>query len=251
MATKLNALHCELLAEINRAKGRWRNGELTSFAGMKGSKGGGGFLVIGRAVNSWETRFKAEELVENRLREVLSETFAPNRWYKNDPTLWVSDCWKAKKPDYSTKRSAFWRVAREVIKQLEIADVTESGWPSHLAWSNLYKISPASGGNPSGALMEVQREKCFEILKEEITMWNPERVLFQTGYCWAEPFLKYLGFIRADRKAGKPVEARGHIFNGAVVAVGPHPQGKREKPLVDSLCMVLKSPNQPLQRTSR
>lgn len=62
--------------------------------------------------------------------------------------LWVKDGWGAT-DRYNTKRSAFWRAVRGVVEGLGISDVEHDTWSSHLVWSNLYKLSPADGGNPS------------------------------------------------------------------------------------------------------
>lgn len=91
---------------------------------------------------------------------------------------------------YNTKRSAFWRCIRGVVQGLGVADVEDAGWSSHLVWSNLYKVSPAGGGNPKGVLRKVQFRGCAELLNSELRTYRPSRVLFATGFDWAEPFLK-------------------------------------------------------------
>jgi hypothetical protein len=148
--------------------------------------------------------------------------------------LWVSRCWGAT-DGYNTRKSAFWRVIRATVGRLGVADIGAPTWPSFIAWSNLYKISPGAGGNPSSALADAQLAKCIEILRTEIQAWAPRRVLFLTGQWWAKPFLDGLGFAPGSDPPLEPVEASGTIFNGARAVVGPHPQAKPEGPLVASI----------------
>ena len=74
------------------------------------------------------------------------------------------------------------RVTRETVGRLGIADISTRSWPSTLCWTNLYKISPFAGGNPSRSLADAQLDKCIQILKIEVSDWKPRRLLFLTGY---------------------------------------------------------------------
>ena len=148
--------------------------------------------------------------------------------------LWVTDCWKASR-GCNTKKSAFWRVARATVDQLGIADVSTKSWPSTLCWSNLYKVAPFAGGNPSTSLAKAQLEKCIQILRIEVSDWKPRRLLFLTGYSWARPFLEDLGWERPNDDQFGALEAVGHLPSGARIAVAPHPQGKREDRLVSAI----------------
>jgi hypothetical protein len=241
MTTSLYRLHQELLELVSQSNGRWRKKQITSFSAMRGAKDSGDLMIVGRAVNGWTSEFNAEDLDKMRLQEILAETFAPSKGYDNQPMLWVSDCWEARK-NYNTKKSAFWRVIRSTVEELGVADVQLETWPSFITWSNLYKISPAAGGNPSTALAGVQGGKCAEILGEEISVWKPRRILFLTGLGWAKPFLDKLDFRPEVISSESFIEAQGSIFSGARIVVGPHPQGKPEQSLVSSISEAFQSP---------
>ncbi len=163
----------------------------------------------------------------------MEEAFAPAREGDGCPMLWVSRCW-GETNGYNTRKSAFWRVIRATTGRLGVADVGAPTWPSFVAWSNLYKVSPSAGGNPSSALANAQLPQCIEILRAEIHAWAPRRVLFLTGRRWARPFLDGLGFVSDSDPLVNPVEASGTVFNGARIIVGPHPQAKPEGPFVDA-----------------
>lgn len=138
---------------------------------------------------------------------------------------------------YNTRRSAFWRVIRLVVGELHIDNMENDGWPSRLVWSNLYKISPAAGGNPGTALQRAQFHGCAQLLFREIENYRPQRILFLTGYHWVEPFLRQ---VRCDcvMQDGQLVQAVGHITCGdhtTVCVVACHPQGQKEQNWVNAV----------------
>ena len=73
--------------------------------------------------------------------------------------------------------------------QLWIAEHSSNDWSSHLVWSNLYKLSPRDGGNPSGRLQNIQLDGCRALFNLEVETYRPGRLLLLTGWDWAEPFL--------------------------------------------------------------
>ena len=78
------------------------------------------------------------------------------------PMAWVTERWGATNC-YNTKKSAFWRVIKQVTQSL-MADANCKDWSSRLVWSNLYKVSPGKGGNPGPTLCNVQLCGCKEVL---------------------------------------------------------------------------------------
>jgi hypothetical protein len=141
---------------------------------------------------------------------------------------WVSAQWAAG-TEYGTNRSAFWRVIRRTLKSLNIAvSENEEEWPSHLVWSNLYKIAPAGGGNPTGKLKKAQEHGCREIFRLELKEYEPRRLLLLTGWHgWADQFLSNDNMQIVN---GKFVKATGLIqaSNNVICVVACHPQGKNE-----------------------
>jgi hypothetical protein len=239
MNTDLRQLHRDLLKHIGSAKGRWRGRQLSAFAGRAGMDYCGDLLIVGRAVNGWEPTLYVQDVANDVDRErIVEECFANDQC----PMAWVSSFWHRKR-EYSTSRSAFWRVVRSVTGELGIADIDLPTWPSAIAWTNLYKISPAAGGNPSSTLMAAQQADCLSILESEIQSWSPRRVLFLTGAWWAKPFLTAMGFDPVSSSSRAFVEASGTICNDVHAVIAPHPQGRSERPLVAEIVQGFNSLN--------
>ena len=195
---------------------------------MEGHKySAGGLMVVGRAVNGWTHDVSPEGLSDNSVRYKFKSAIHASA---NCPMTWVTNQWGAT-DCYNTRKSAFWRVIREVTVRLGISEESSNDWSSHLVWSNLYKLSPHEGGNPSGALLNAQFDGCKTLFELEIETYRPGRLLLLTGWDWAEPFLGNL--CRVDQPGRKYVERTGRCLFGdgqqSRIVVSCHPQGKFEK----------------------
>jgi len=244
VTSNFKELYQELFEHIYKEKRLRIRKPLTSFAALSGNEYSHELMVVGRSVNGWNPQFSLRDLEKDKASEIIDKVFTPEKWLDPDdpiifdnPILWFSKNW-GRRNGYNTKRSAFWRVIHSIVKELGVADVSSSAWPSFICWSNLYKVSPAERGNPSEKLMKTQHNICARILRKEVTVWKPRRVLFLTGMTWAEPFLNEMEFRPGENLPPDPIEADGTIFNRSKVVVGPHPQCKPEKPLVDSIKAV-------------
>ena len=145
---------------------------------------------------------------------------------------WVSDQWGPGEHDYNTARSAFWRVIRLVTLEL-IDQATEEDWPAHLVWSNLYKVAPVgTRENPGARLRDAQRDGCKGLLDLEIRTFRPKRLLFLTGWDWAEELIcappearEPEGYV--DKVWSRSLDSEsGSAISRFVVA--RHPQGKKQ-----------------------
>lgn len=221
----------DLLLTLANGNGNWRATPLTGFACLRGNLYNNGLLVVGRAVNGWASKWTADELRDQSKVGELVEELYPTTGTADCPLMWVSDSWGQNGNEYNTKKSAFWRVIRGVVSGLSEGHFDDCAWPSTIAWSNLYKVSPAAGRNPSEPLADAQLAQCKKILEEEIRWLNPSRILFLTGWGWAQWFLPDLQFA-VDTNVESPIEASGIIFNKARVVVLPHPERKTGQPLV-------------------
>ena len=219
---------------------RWptQHTSLTAFWPMVGHSFAGGVLVIGRAVNGWsdsvlESLLDTDDGVEHVARRARCESEGTGRC----PMLWVSDC-ATPKSTYNTRRSAFWRVTRGVVDRLGVADTDAADWPCHIAWSNLYKIAPHDGGNPSDAACEAQWPDVAELVAAEVAALAPQRVLVLAGRAWAEDFDDELGlgvsWRRGSRRARTPIAGVADAL-GARWVIAAHPQGKKEQTIVDEV----------------
>lgn len=230
MAKTLNSLYHDLFNNLaHNAPETSSNTELTAFYHFKGKKYNGELLVVGRAVNGWQTSYTINKLHRNGVIErILKDIIQPKKECLSD---WVQECWENRN-GYNTKGSAFWRTTKGITSKLNIS--TQEDWASSIVWSNLYKIAPFEGGNPSDSLRERTRKDCIHILKAEIEILNPKRIVFLTGANWFDDFAEGLEF-NEDRSKRHPIEKSGMIFNGAQIAILPHPQGKKEEPLINSV----------------
>ncbi len=219
-------------------------GSITGFLPMVGQNYSGELMVVGRAVNGWTDAPQELVTLESRMTYASAvHTSVTDNMPGKCPMSWVTACW-SKGEDYNTRKSAFWRVIRSLVSELDIADITDESqsWPSHLVWSNLYKIAPVNGGNPSRSIRALQRNGCIEHLKMEIEFFQPTRLLFLTGYSWVEPFISAISEKNLTTANHSYVEKFGQINYGAKsseVVIASHPQGKNEKKWVSEVVSVM------------
>ncbi len=219
-----------VLSPVGQQAERLCTPEITGFLAMAGQAYDGGLMVIGRAVNGWTYGICTKHL--SVPGNIIRYASLVQESVNNDvecPMSWITSGWGAIE-GYNTKRSAFWRCVRNVSMRLNIFDSECVNWSSHLVWSNLYKVSPAEGGNPNSLLCDAQLAGCIELFKQELRTYRPSRVLLLTGLDWAAPFLTEANL---QEKAGfnyVKQYGRFHLGDGVetqcVIAV--HPQGKPE-----------------------
>ena len=140
---------------------------------------------------------------------------------------WVNDL-SGKRNGYNTRKSAFWRL----IKEVAITYYPDE-WYSNIAWTNLYKIAPWNGGNPGSRLQNVQRTYCFELLRKEIELLSPKYVIMLTSD-WEQPFLNYLNdsegeeIVALSKKKWDEYETYLIEIKEVRYIISRHPQGKNE-----------------------
>jgi hypothetical protein len=203
---------------------------------MKGTQYNGRLMVIGRAVNGWEdSEWIPEELIDPSNRnQYLTNLLLPSTTEGTCPLEWVKKSWGNNEGGYNSKKSAFWRVVYRVMCGLD----SEEDWSSRIVWSNLYKIAPAKGGNPSARLINLQMEKSIQLIKEEIILWKPENILFLTGLNWSSPFIKEIPEFKIKNTDQELVEGKGYIEidkHRSKVIIAKHPQGKNEIKMVEEI----------------
>ena len=197
---------------------------LTAFWPMVGHSFDRGLLVVGRAVNGWMDHISVEALPDRAARAALLT--AVRRTAEGSgacPLRWVTERWSPGDGEYSTARSAFWRHIRGVLVAVDPASREDPLWSSRISWSNLAKLAPASGGNPGGTLLDVQRREGPRLLSQEVHELAPRRVLVLTGRWWFEPFAERMG-LNVEWQTGL-VEGIAREPARTWVIAG-HPQGK-------------------------
>ncbi|MCA1789421.1 MAG: hypothetical protein LC667_06065 [Thioalkalivibrio sp.] len=228
-----------ILTSIGAAAKHLPDQVVTGFLPVVGKAYTGTLMTIGRAVNGWAEGVKPCELTSaaavSHFARVVQER-SPDG--EACPMAWVERRWGVNDGDYNTARSAFWRGIKGVLAEPE-GEPSGPDWSSQLVWSNLYKIAPAAGGNPSTALQNVQRDGCVRLLASEIETFEPRRILFLTGLDWAAPFLESMQTSGSEAETGGFVEwsgriqvASGHTARGVVAC---HPQGKPGAAWIDEV----------------
>jgi len=183
-------------------------------------------MLVGRAINGWENYWQHDMSVEQYAKRVLSNSIESNglSWTRssNNPS------------GYNINRSAFWRVTRGIIQGL--GEDISSDWTEKLVWSNLYKIAPKDGGNPSPKLCRLQRESCKKILLNEIDQVQPKDILFITGMDWFVDFADLFSIEQVNRTF---VVAKG-VYGNSKIVVSNRPEGKPEKESVNEVISIIK-----------
>lgn len=202
---------------------------LVPFWPLVGAAYDGELLVVGRSVNGWIEDWTPRELADHAIRAAAIARLRADAEPEGSCRMaWVADLWGAR-TGYNTARSAFWRVQRRLAVESLGAD--PAAWSSRLAWTNLYKVSPAAGRNPGTDMQRAQRVHAAALLRRELEELAPRRVLALTGG-WIGPFADALD-LRVDRRDGL-VEGAGTIA-GVPCVVARHPMGKREDWMLDEI----------------
>lgn len=214
---------------------------LVPFWPLAGAAYDGELLVIGRSVNGWIEDWTPGQLADPGVRATALERLRRDAEPKDTCRMaWVTDLWGAR-TGYNTARSAFWRVQRRLAVEELGAD--PASWSSRLAWTNLYKVSPAAGWNPGADLQRAQRSHASALLRRELEDLAPRRVLAFTG-TWIEPFADALD-LRLDRRGGL-VEGSGTIA-GRPCVVAKHPMAKPEDRMSSEIKDAFAGLNVPLR----
>lgn len=216
---ELRPLYERLISDVNRYEG------ITFFCAQWGrnfpDSPNEGILFVGRAVNSWEYG-------ETRDVNVMFGGGEYALFNRYDQMQWVEDCeGNEGEGEYNTSRSTFWRLIRSVSE-----NYYPDNWSSHVAWSNVCKVAPTAGGNPSESLWTAQLETCQRILEKEIEVLSPRFVVFLTRGDWSDPFVSHLnGGVLPRSMEVKPWGRYGctvYKIVNTVCICSEHPQGKDE-----------------------
>jgi hypothetical protein len=204
-------------------------------------------MFVGRCLNGWDFDGGKRNLTDDfdsSIKSTIEESI------KNCNRFPVENGYDWK------KHTAFWRVISEITKNK--CQANKDNWIDKIAWSNMYKISPAKNGskgthNPNKAETLVLYESMFKLLKEEIDILNPDYVIMivQRGKGlnddWAGDFcektLKNVEKIKFDNS-----DSIDKIFQyketQVIVTVRPErKKGLTNKKFVEDIVKVIKSNN--------
>jgi len=157
--------------------------DLTACLAMRGKRAENGIYVLGRALNGWDIKFSGKELADDSSRNGIVDRIYSASLQENNPMEWMNN--------YRTRmKSAFWRLVRYTMQELNIA--SNENWWEYVTWSNFYKLSTQSGGNPSVSLRKLQHSFCEQLLVAELKKWQPKYMLFIVDIAWFNTFKKPL-----------------------------------------------------------
>ena len=208
------------VAMNKRAEGR----QLSAFRDLQGVRHQNELMIVGRAVNGWNEWNTGIARDETLLAEYIADLGDSS---KHCPLDWV--CTPIPLEFYNARRSAFWRTARKVLEEVTGRESDGECWASRLAWSNLYKLS-LDKGNPPIWMINAQETACIKILQHELRRFRPKRVLFSTGFDWAEPFVAGSNLISLSSSV-RHVQRLGCLPIGnetAQCVVATHPMTRPE-----------------------
>ena len=150
-------------------------------------------LVIGRAINGWSNDFivdNADELLSMWEKQERGELdcLAKTRFLDKGKTPisleetkgleWVKTYIKSNKNYCCTEtQSRFWSVIKATTEALYQNNLKKGEWTKHIAWTNLAKLAPVSGGNPKGENWRIQKGLAPKILKKELEELKPTHIL--------------------------------------------------------------------------
>ncbi|MCE5345388.1 MAG: uracil-DNA glycosylase family protein [Bacteroidales bacterium] len=217
-------LYQDLIEKIYNDKDLYVEDELNVWPSRIGKDYNNELMIVGRAGNGGkiyidknEDKYRDSSIIETKEQLIDGLQWVIDLWGNNEFNIKYST-------KYNTKKSAFWRLSKRLSNKLT-SDNNDSAIHK-IVYSNLYKVSKESGGNPSTRLMNVQFDICRSILIKEIELFKPQIIVFLTGWSFAQLFLSDLK-TKVIEDGFQYVESVGKVDNSLIV-VSKHPQGKPE-----------------------
>ncbi len=170
-------------------------------------------LVVGQATNGWQPVFSLND-VRIKLSNIVEESqnYSAQEGDKC-PLEWINKEWPNK--DYSLFRSFFWNITYKLVKQFY--NKNDQNWNNMIAWSNLMKIAPSTGSNPSDFEIDSQINYASKLFVKELEDLQPKNVLVMTNLKkWAEPVLENAK-IKFERIDGACIDAVGFYQNSKII----------------------------------
>lgn len=230
-----NQKYIELLNKFSNYKANEQ--QLIASYPLAGYKYESEFLVIGREVRWWPERFSIHEL-NVKGAEYIYHTKAriPGAYAirKVCPMNFVADLWgETEERDlyntsYRTNSDPFWLCVKDIAKGLNIG-AEGADWASYLSFTTLYKIVYGAGQCIYDKPKQMQTDLCRELLKLEIYMGQPKRILFLTGMKYVKEFLELPEGMEAEENIVSLSKYDYGVHKAdTVIAVNPRRYKKEE-----------------------
>jgi hypothetical protein len=186
-----------------------------------------GVLVVGRATNGWEV--PGNSTIEE-YRRPMGPISLCERAKAAAGTTFLWDSAHYAHGGTIVTRSAFWRVARQVVIDLLPEERERRDWPETIAWSNLSKIAPSDPRNPPWGAYKAQWRHVGPLVRAEAEDLRPSVVLVLAGSDWADPLTEVLG---VQRFSGIPTASRDD--SGTVWVLAGRPEYKGEAAFLEGV----------------
>lgn len=168
------------------------------------------FMMVGRAAGCFDedenynaiTFIDRNNILINKKAVDLSFNYASNcemQWVAAKP---INEKGERKK---QTDKKAFFGFAKTVYLKLT-EQIEDEEWYKNIVRTNLFKIIPLSGGNPSYYLRKAQTEKSIEMLIAEIEFYKPTHILIIDGkdqLSWVKDY--QIGIKKVAEKTGAKI----------------------------------------------
>lgn len=178
-----------LLRDV-QAEAKLQGLHLTNFWPKIGRLFDGNLMIVGRAVNGWIDNWQPSDSADVAMLAATARATGEDG-VNGDPLGWVLQAWQRGNDQYNTSRSQFWETIRRVVTTNRAG--VSANWPAQIAWTNLYKVAPWTGGNPSARLRRAQLPVAVRLLEREVAELDPSTVVVFAGRWWFEPFASALG----------------------------------------------------------
>lgn len=200
------------------------------------------FMLIGRACNGWDDFSLNLDDCDEYSNIADIEFYDRNRWG------WIKEYRGAlysghtDPPTYCVSQKPFWDYSKSIWQCIS-GKQAKGKWMEDIAWSNLYKVSPAVSGNPEEEYKQVELDTCKKILIRELELIKPTHIFMPVGYYgWFEDFkdifsdVKYLGsnVSRGKNKNTIYVEAIAK-WKDAKVVISCRPEYRDKESFVEAV----------------
>lgn len=227
LSREYGALYEQMLERVGRAI-NIKHVKIGAFWPMRGHLYDGKLMVVGKATNGWgKPGWTRDGMLDPELRRRIVEVArAGSEQDRKCPMSWVVESWDSGK-EYKPHKSAFWQIALRVACGLQRWAKPDAGWTSYLCWSNLSKLAPAKGGNPSSSLWNAQFQVACQLLDREVKEFAPKVVLVMSGWkWWFKDYAEELGFPTPKPERSELIDAVFHK-DGRIWIIAKHPERKR------------------------
>ncbi len=186
-------------------------------------------LVVGQAVNEWLpsgfTGGDDEKKLDEHIKLAIKESQAEG---EECALNWVNTNWTKS----GLFRSFFWNVTYKLVKQKY--GKTDENWNKVIAWSNLMKIAPYTGGNPDAEEIKAQ-EYAAELFIEELNFLQPQNVILFTNLeTWAKPIFEKARINYEELSSGF-IQATAAYGNSKIIVTKRTRVGMKHQQCIDEL----------------